>query len=136
MSLTEQRKAIRDRFGVLEGVPGSGLHDKDPMGPVKLGQRKMSERPIVFAHTKYEMALIGDCAKEVVAALKGYMAKVGPNAKVSDPDPEVRAAAQAAEYYSEKLVVKDGQPYLEIRSAEWNAVLYALDRMEIQIVHG
>lgn len=120
--MQEKRESTLSRAKQLRSVPGSGYHDNDPTGPIKMREPAIDEHVIAFKGT-FETVLVGECATRVLAVMQAYFAKHGARLAESRLDIDERTWIETAKEYAEASL-KDGS--LMIRNGQWNAVLAVL----------
>jgi hypothetical protein len=118
--LLKRRQAVLDRLLVLESVPGSGCHDNDPLGPVKKGEPRHSDRP-VLVHDEHESYFAGEDAARCAAVLAAYHEREYP-LLTRETEPQLYRAVKAAGAV-ERF---EGSDVLRVPRLLVNDVIYAL----------
>lgn len=136
--LSKRADALRARFKVLEGVPGSGYHDGDRnqarndlyLAPQKNGLSKASEHLVCFTDQDEEMVYFAgsdaDKAWELVTAWYNAV----KSTDLSNAPGTVRKLALRT---VPRLSVKDG--ILAVKLCDWNDVHWILEEAKVGL-HG
>jgi len=126
--LLARRQAVLERFKVLESVPGSGCHDSDPSGPVKQGQVRHSQRPVLLIDDQ-ECWLVGDDVHMVLGTVAAYVEREKPNLS-ADSLPEVLRACNVANLLRPS---SNGSPELKLARRHANDVIYMCGEMGLPV---
>lgn len=133
-TLSARANALRDRYKVLEGVPGSGYHDNDRnlartdlfLAPQKNGLQKCSEQLVFFTDFDDEIVyFVGDDADKAMDLIQKWFESAKKEDIASAPGTTRKLFLKTVP----KLSVKDG--VLAIWLCDWNDVASIFEEAKV-----
>jgi hypothetical protein len=128
--LLARRQAVRDRYAMIETVPGSGWHDSDRLSPQKADPPRMRLKDYLvrLEDRRGDFHLIGEDAELAMTAIQAVVEELQskPMTELMTNGSWVNIVTSFPGRY--QLEDLDGTPHLVLWKEDWNDILLVLER--------